>query len=383
MTAPRSIPRRTLLVVGVVAALALLAVFGPARGWLRGDAGEQMVVTADFEDTTGLYVGNEVSYLGVAIGEVVEVQRQGPTMRAVMHVDPGTDLPADAGAEILQSSLVTDRTIELGPAYTGGATLADGAHIEAEHTRSPATVDEIATALDELVLALDGALGEGSGGADLGTLLGNTADTLRGNGGAMRDVLADGQDALAVVNDEGDDLQAVSDSLLGVVDLLARRDGQLRRFTRGADAATTVLADQREDVVTTLDSLDRLTGLADRFLRENADVLGDDLAGLNDLVTLVNEHRGSLGEAWDVMPTMAENYARAYDWKNDRLRVQFAFSVGPFSSVFRDHFCQVLVGGLGGRAGERLCSTLFQPDGSGLLDGLFDGVYDALPGGIP
>ena len=374
------ITRKQIVVGGLVAALLLVLVFGGAGGWLRGEDDDAMVVTADFEDTTGLYVGNEVSYLGVKIGEVVEVQRNGPTMRAVMHLDEGVELPADAGADIMQSSLVTDRTIELGPPYTGGATLASGAHIETDHTRSPATVDEIATALDELVLALDGGLGKGRGGADLGTLLSNTATTLEGNGAALSEVLVNGQGALEVVNDEGDELTAVSESLQDVVDLVAERETTIRRFTRGADAATSVLADQRDEVVATLDSLDELTRLANSFLKDNGDVLGDDLALLNDLVGLVHDNKESLGEAWDVMPTMAENYARAYDWENDRLRVQFSFAVGPFSTVWRDHYCQLIVAQL--PAGEQVCSALFQPDGSGLLDPVLN-VFDLLPGGIP
>ncbi|TIC87926.1 MCE family protein [Nocardioides sp. GY 10113] len=342
--------------------------------WLAGGRDGALVVTADFTDTTGLYVGNRVTYLGVPVGKVVEVQRRGTSMRAVLHLDPATRVPADAGAEIIQDALVTDRTIELGPAYTGGPTLADGGHIALDHTRSPANVDDVAASLDGLVRALS----EG-GGPGLGTLLSSTADTLRGNGAALRGALAGGEDALTVVNGEGEELTAVTADLARVIDLLAAREEQIRRLARGTRAATGVLADQREAMAATLTTLDRLARQADRLLSENGDVIGHDLAGLDDLVALVNEHRDSLGEAWDVMPTMAENYVRAYDWKLDRLRVQFALSVGPFSAVVRDHFCQLLA--QDAPSGAQLCATLFEPDGTGLLDPWFDGIYDSIPGG--
>ena len=372
------------VVLGLVVVLALALAFSGAglAGWLGGDD-DDMVVTADFADTTGVYVGNDVTYLGVQVGEIVAVQPRGSTMRVVMHLDPGTEVPEDAGAEILQGSLVTDRYIELGPAYTRGPALRSGAHIDATHTRSPATVDEIAEAIDDLVLALDAGLGKGAGGNDLGDVLATTADALDGNGPHLRRALAESRDALEVLNSKDADLTAVTDNLVALVDVLARRDRALRTFTSAAADTTGVLADQREELVATLDSLDQLTRMTERFLRDNGDVLSEDLAGLADVVSVVRDNQDSLAEAFDVMPTMAENFARAYDWDLGRLRVQFAFSAGPFAAAFRDRSCRVFAQRLAGDLGTRLCGALFSPQGTGLLDGILDGAYDGLPGGIP
>ncbi len=351
-------------------------------GWLGGEDPDDLVVTAEFADTTGVYVGNDVTYLGVRVGEIVAVEPHGTTMRVVMHLAPDTRVPREAGAEILQGSLVTDRFIELGPAWDGGPTLASGAHIDAARTRSPATVDEIAKAIDDLVLALDAGLGKGRGGAGLGDLLATTAQALKGNGTHLRRALAESRDALAVVNAKDADLTAVSKNLVRLVTELSRRDRSIRDFTTASAEATGVLADQREELVATLDSLDRLTRLATDFLKQNGSVLGADLAGLADVVDIVRARQDSLDEAFDVMPTMAENFSRAYDRDLGRLRVQFAFSAGPFSAAFRSHTCRAFTGGLG-ETGTRLCGLLFTTDGTGALDPLLDGLYDGLPGGIP
>lgn len=375
--------QRVLVVGGVVLLLVLAVSWARLTGWLGGEDDDAMVVTADFADTTGVYVGNGVTYLGVKVGEIVEVEPRGTVMRVVMHLEPGTEVPQEAAAEILQSSLVTDRFIELGPAYTGGATLADGDHIEASHTRAPATVDQVAKAIDDLVLALDAGLGPGKGGRGLGDVLATAADSLDGTGTPLRRALSESRDALEVINAKEADLTAVTDDLVALVDVLASRDRLIRTFTRAATETTGVLADQRDELVATLDSLDDLTRAADRFLRDNGDVLGDDIAGLADLVELVRSHQDSLAEAFDVMPTMAENFARAYDWELGRLRVQFAFSAGPFAAAFRDRTCQVLLGSTVGDLGEQLCAAMFTPQGDGLLDPLLDGIYDQIPGGIP
>jgi phospholipid/cholesterol/gamma-HCH transport system substrate-binding protein len=376
--------RRSVLgALGGVLVLALALSGARLVGWLGGEDPEALVVTADFADTTGVYVGNDVTYLGVRVGEIVEVEPRGTTMRVEMQLDPDTRVPADAGAEILQGSLVTDRFIELGPAWDGGPTLASGAHIAADHTRSPATVDEIAKAIDDLVLALDAGLGKGGGGAGLGDMLATTAAALEGNGAHLRRALSESRDALEVLNSKDADLTAVSQNLVQLVTTLGRRDRRIRDFTEATADTTGVLADQRQELVATLDSLDRLTRLTNAFLKDNADVIGDDLAGLADVVGIVQDNQGSLEEAFDVMPTMAENFARAYDWDLGRLRVQFAFSAGPFSAAFRSHTCAVFAGRLGGDAGAELCGVLFAKDGTGVLDPLLDGLYDGLPAGIP
>lgn len=381
MNGPMS--RRTVLgVAGAVVVLALVVSGARLLGWLGGDDPDDLVVTADFADTTGVYVGNDVTYLGVKVGEIVRIDPRGTTMRVVMHLAPDTRVPKDAGAEILQGSLVTDRYVELGPAWTDGPTLASGAHIEASHTRAPATVDEIAKAIDDLVLALDGGTGS-TGGKGLGDVLAATAKALDGNGPHLRAALAESRDALAMINAKDGDLTAVTDNLAALVGTLVERDRTLRDFTRAAAGTGSVLADQRQELVATLDSLDELTGLANTFLKQNADVLGDDLTGLADVVEVVRSRQDSLEEAFDTMPTMAENFARAYDWDLGRLRVQFAFSAGPFSAAFRDHSCRVFAEVLAGDTGTRVCGLLFNGQGTGLLDPILDGIYDGLPGAVP
>lgn len=377
---------RRRIVLGVVAALLLAGLVQGARvaGWLGGADPGDLVVSADFTDTTGLYVGNEVTYLGVPIGSVVDVEPRGASMRVVMHLAPDTRVPADAGAEILQASLVTDRYVELGPAYEGGPTLASGARIGITHTRSPAGVDEIATAVDNLVKALNGTLqtgGRGTLGDGVGRLLATTARALRGNGTALRSALSEGQGALEVLTTRDTALTQVSEDLRELVDVLARRDRRIRTFTHRTDATLGVVAGQSGQLAATMKALDRLTSLGTAFLRRNAGVLGKDLAGMNDIVGIVRAHQASLAEAFDDMPTLAQNYAQAYDWKTRRLRVQFSFAAGPFSSIFRAHTCELFAAALPG--GTAICDQLGNAQGTGPLDGILDGLFDSLPGNLP
>lgn len=356
--------------------IALAVVLVLAAGFLVTSVvpGEEdgLLVTADFHDTTGLYVGNDVEYLGVPVGEVLAIEPRGTTMRVSLRLDPGTQVPADAGAEILQSSLVTDRYVEVGPAYTGGATLADGARIPVDHTRSPATIDEVTESIGDLVRALDGTT---SGGRDVGDLLAVTADGLDGNGRRIRDALVAGERALQTVNARGPALKAVTADLAHLVDALADRDTVVRRFASDVATSAEVVAGQRRSLRRTLASLADLADLTTRFVRRNRAVVGTDLARTLSVARVVHRRQAQLAEAFDTMPTLAENLARAYDWKRQRLRVQFSLETGPFTQVFRTELCD--------RIGLPLCDALFAEDGSGLLDGLLDALIDLVPGNLP
>lgn len=353
------------LVVATLVAAALVA-------WTTRSQDEPLTVTADFSDTTGLYVGNDVEFLGVPVGEITSIEPRGTTMRVHMELAPGTELPADAGAVVLQSALVTDRYVELGPAYTGGEVLADGAHIDDAHTRSPATIDEVTESIDELVRALDGTT---RGGKDVGDLLAVGADTLDGNGRRVRDALVAGERALRTVNGKSEDIRAVTGNLALLAQALRRRDTTIRRFATSVSLSTHVVAQQRRSLRQTLTALADLSTLTTTFVRRNRDVLQGDLKAALQVARVVHRRQDQLAEAFDTMPTLAQNLAQAYDFELGRLRVQFSTKVGPFSSVFRAEMCDQLR--------VPLCDVLFQPDGGGLLDPLLDGILDQFPGDFP
>lgn len=353
------------LVVATLVAAALVA-------WANRPQDEPLSLTADFSDTTGLYVGNDVEFLGVPVGEITSIEPRGTTMRVHMELAPGTELPADAGAVVLQSALVTDRYVELGPGYTGGPVLEDGAHIDDAHTRSPATIDEVTESIDELVRALDATTPQGK---DIGDLLAVGADTLDGNGLRIRDALVAGERALRTVNGKSDDLRAVTANLARLARALRERDATIRRFATSVSLSTHVVAQQRRSLRRTLASLAELSTLTTDFVRRNRDVLQGDLEAALEVAAVVRRRQGQLAEAFDTMPTLAQNLAQAYDFEKGRLRVQFSTKVGPFSSTFRAELCDQLH--------VPLCSALFQPDGDGLLDPLLDGILDQFPGDFP
>src|SRR5262245_23328826 len=87
-----------------------------------------------FANANGLYTGDEVRILGVAVGTVDKSEPRPGRTKATFSVDRQYPIPADAEAAILSPSLVTARAIQLVPAYDGGPKLRPGASIPLERT---------------------------------------------------------------------------------------------------------------------------------------------------------------------------------------------------------------------------------------------------------
>ncbi|WP_373864317.1 MlaD family protein, partial [Nocardia salmonicida] len=80
--------------------------------------GRSTKITADFENIAGMYEGNEIMVLGLAVGKVDKIVPKGTYVEVHMTIDSGVKIPKDAIAAIISPSIVTDRHIEVSPPFT-------------------------------------------------------------------------------------------------------------------------------------------------------------------------------------------------------------------------------------------------------------------------
>ncbi|UGT42464.1 MlaD family protein [Nocardia yamanashiensis] len=113
-------------------------------------------ICAEFRDAVGLYEGNKVTMLGIQIGNVesIEPSDQGVVVR--MTVDRKVRLPQQLGAVTVANSIVTDRRVELGPAYTSGGTFDYRNCIPKDRTKTPVGFTEAMRAVATLSEDLTG-----------------------------------------------------------------------------------------------------------------------------------------------------------------------------------------------------------------------------------
>ncbi len=136
--------------IAIAAAVVLLA----ATFFVFQGGDKTRTVTAYFDRTVSLYKGSEVRVMGVNIGTVTAVVPEGDRVRVSMEYDDEYKLPADAKAAIVTPTLTADRFVQIAPAYTGGAVMADKAKIALPKTGTPVELDRIYKSLSDLTQAL-------------------------------------------------------------------------------------------------------------------------------------------------------------------------------------------------------------------------------------
>ena len=107
-------------------------------------------VVAYFANSNGVFVGDEVRILGVAVGTITNIEPQPERAKITFSYDDKYKVPASVNAVILSPSLVTARAIQLTPAYTTGAVLQRNSVIPLERTAVPVEYDEFRKQLQKL-----------------------------------------------------------------------------------------------------------------------------------------------------------------------------------------------------------------------------------------
>ncbi|WP_031476513.1 MCE family protein [Streptomyces bicolor] len=296
--------KRAALLTSLVLVAALTYVLWPSP--------EPVRVTAYFPRTVGIYPGSDVRVLGVRIGEVKAITPQGGRVRVELEYDADRKVPADAQAAIINSSVVSDRYVQLLPVYRGdGPVLRDGDEIPESRTAVPVELDRIFDSLHTTAEALgpDGANKDGS----LSRLLGVSADNLEGQGKNLHQTVEDLSAAVTTLSDGRTDLFGTIRNLQVFTAALAADDKSVRSFNTNLAKVAEQLAGEREDLAAALKNLGTALGDVSDFVKRNKKSLTSNVEGLSKVTKVLVTQRAALEELLEVAPTGMSNLNNAYN----------------------------------------------------------------------
>ena len=229
-------------------------------------------VVAYFDNSNGIFPGDEVRILGVPVGAIERIEPQPQRAKISFWVDDKYQVPADAEAVILAPQLVTARAIQLTPVYNGGAVMADGAVIPQDRTAVPVEWDELRDQLEKLTDMLQPT--EPGGVSTLGALINTGADNLRGQGPTIRDTVIKMSQAFSVLGDHSNDLFSSVKNLSTLVSALQSSSDLMAQLNRNLASVSALLADDPDEVGRALDDLNTAVGDVQTFVADNRETLG-------------------------------------------------------------------------------------------------------------
>lgn len=290
-----------LIVAIVVAGIVALVESGPA----------EMTITAHFATAPGLYSGNQVRILGMPVGTVTSI-KPGPSFVTVtMQMPASTKVPANANAYIMAPQVVNDRYVQLGPAYTTGATMKGGAVIPEGRTAVPISVDGIIDSLDDLAKAL-GPNGANKHGA-LNDFITSSANSFGPDGKALHSTLESLGSALGALSSKSPQLTSLFDNLGNLSKVASQYTGTYQAFANDLAVVSTDLAADNGNIASALANLQQALGELAEFVRTNGSALGASVKNLSAFAGAVASKQQQLAQAFGVLPTALDNITQAYD----------------------------------------------------------------------
>ncbi|MDX1657598.1 MAG: MlaD family protein [Nitriliruptorales bacterium] len=258
----------------LIALLLALSLAGSACSALPFVGDGTYEVRAEFDRTFNIFPGSPVRVLGVDVGKISELELS-PDKRAVtavMLIDEGVEIPADASAIIVPEALLGERYIQLTPPYTGGPTMEAGSLIPLAQTEVPFEFDEVLEGLNDFVGALDEEA--------VGRFFANLAEVLEGQGATVGETLDNAHGAIQALQQSDEELVALAGRLADLNETLATRDEAIGEIIEDWNTVTGSLADDRQQIDAALEGLVRLTRQVGGLLTTHRTNLEQDIATL-------------------------------------------------------------------------------------------------------
>jgi phospholipid/cholesterol/gamma-HCH transport system substrate-binding protein len=318
---------RTLRIL-LIASLSVILVGGVVVLLRTTEAINRTHAVAYFENSNGIYAGDAVSIVGVPVGKIESIEPQPESVKVSFWYDSKYKVPADAKAVILSPTLVTARTIQLTPAYTGGPVMENDAVIPRERTAVPVEWDEVRQQLAKLADTLQPT--EPGGVSPLGSVINTTADNLRGEGANIRDTVIKLSQAISALGDNSTNIFSTVKNLATLVSALQDSTNLMRQLNQNLASVTGLLANDPDEVANAVRDLDKAVGEVQTFVADNRESLGttsDKLAGVTQALT---DSLADVKQFLHVAPNTLQNYVNIWQ------PAQGAVSSVPMINNFAD-----------------------------------------------
>ncbi|NKV09663.1 MCE family protein, partial [Rhodococcus hoagii] len=201
----------------------------------------QYSVFVDLPTSGGIFSNAEVTYRGVPVGRVGDLQLTADGVRVELRLDDGgPQVPASAAAVVANRSAIGEQYVDLQPTGSDGPYLAEGSVIDRKDTTVPTPVEDLVASVDAFARSVP---------ADrLHTVATELGKAFDGQGDNLQAVV----DSLNAFTREASDALPQTLDLIGdgrtVLDSQAGQASSIRSFSADLDALAAQLRSSDPDV---------------------------------------------------------------------------------------------------------------------------------------
>ena len=160
-----------------------------------------------------------------------------------------------------------------------------------------------------MALGPDGANSDGA----LTDLLEVTARNFGGQGNQFNQTIKNFGRLSATLDNNKDELFGAAAELQKFITTLAENDATVRDFNSSLGRVSTLLAGEREELAGSLKNLAVALDEVGGFVRQNRDILGTDIRGLNRFARVLVRQRAALDETLRIAPLALNNLLLTYN----------------------------------------------------------------------
>ena len=344
--------------VMLASTLVLVLVAGLFVAMRASDEVARTVVVGYFDNSNGVFPGDDVRIRGVPVGKVEKIEPQPLRSKISFWFDRKYKVPADAKAVILSPQLVTGRAIQLTPPYTGGPTMGNGAVIPQDRTAVPVEWDELRDQLQRVTELLKPT--QPGGVSTLGSLINTAADNLRGQGPTIRDSIIKLSQTVSALGDHSKDIFSTFKNLSTLVTALHDSADLLEQLNRNLAAVSSVLADNPNKVGQTVESLNGVLNDLQSFAADNREAIGTTSDKLASITTAVVQSLDDIKQLLHIGPTVLQDFNNIFEPANGSLTG--ALAINNFANPIA-FLCGAVQAAsrLGAEQASKLCAQYLAP----------------------
>lgn len=230
-------------------------------------------VTAQLQNSGGIFEDAQVTYRGVAVGQVGKMTFTDSGVEARLDIeDSAPKIPADVLAVVANKSAVGEQFMDLQPRSSSAPYLKPGSNIVLANTRIPISTTKLLLDIDNLTTSIDtdslktvvdelGAAFQNTG-PDLGRIIDTSTafiETANDNIDVTRALIQDSNVVLQTQVDKGSQIATFSKNLALLSDTLVSSDKDIRRLIDvgpgAAKEVRQVVAENADDLSVLINNL--------------------------------------------------------------------------------------------------------------------------------